>query len=614
MEQLSNTLTAKARASIAEAGIKPKSNLPSPVSITRDRPRALKTSSVITLLSIITIIGFCVRVIRLDSEGLSEDELNKLVAVEDYRSHGLSAQNSEHPMLMKAAITVSLIAADKWNSIIAPEAQSPLHLSMETSLRLPNALFGALALVLLFFLVREMFGSEIGYETGLIAAALMAFDPSSIGFNRIAKEDTLFLFFLLLAGCFWLRGRRAAETSEPASERYYWATAVSMGAMMASKYMAHFLGLFPSFYHIFQEIPSTKWRLGHKRWLIFIAIMALAFLIFSPTILLPATWLKMRAFAGEGLINHDSYEFMGTLFPNKMSLWLKGVPWYFYYVFIGVKIPVLIVIAAIAGLAQLCRKNTGDGRFFLFFWALFWFLPFTVLGGKFTRYFTTGLPIILILASVGIHHIALKLSGFFENNFSLKSLKPGIYPLVISVFLLAPMVAIANSAPYYRLYTNIIGETVMPTGSYFPHDEFYDGRIREAAFEIAKLAEGNATVASETPMLFKYYAGLVGRNDLISISLSDKTACARLQSGDFVIIARGRRYFSNASVIQLLESSAAPVSTLYMGNAEAVRIYQLNDKSFKSSGFAARDMRKGYTFPHESSYSNRGCASDTQGV
>jgi hypothetical protein len=37
----------------------------------------------------------------LSAEGLSEDELNKLNAVADYRAHGLTGANGEHPMLMK---------------------------------------------------------------------------------------------------------------------------------------------------------------------------------------------------------------------------------------------------------------------------------------------------------------------------------------------------------------------------------------------------------------------------------------------------------------------------------------------------------------------------------
>jgi len=63
------------------------------------------------------LAGFGFRVSDLGAEGLSEDELNKLQAVSDYREHGLTSANSEHPLLMKALLTVSVVAADKWNSI-----------------------------------------------------------------------------------------------------------------------------------------------------------------------------------------------------------------------------------------------------------------------------------------------------------------------------------------------------------------------------------------------------------------------------------------------------------------------------------------------------------------
>ena len=90
-------------------------------------------------------------------------------------------------------------------------------------------------------------------------------------------------------------------------------------------------------------------------------------------------------------------------------------------------------------------------------------------------------------------------------------------------------------------------------GTYFPHDEFYDARIREAASEIAVRARPGARVASETPGLVTYYARLRGREDILSLSLSETEAIRQLETGDFVIVARGRRYFSNeAEVARLL--------------------------------------------------------------
>ena len=35
--------------------------------------------------------------------------------------------------------------------------------------------------------------------------------------------------------------------------------------------------------------------------------------------------MRCSMFSGEKRIGHDSYEFMGVLYPHKMTDWLKGV-------------------------------------------------------------------------------------------------------------------------------------------------------------------------------------------------------------------------------------------------------------------------------------------------
>ena len=135
------------------------------------------------LLAVFVLLGFAFRVSNLSAEGLSEDELNKLQAVADYREHGLTSANSEHPLLMKALLTASMVVADKWNS--APSLGGRWPIATETALRFPSTVFGTLTAVLIYLLATELFGAEVG----LIAAALWTFDPMAIGFNRIAKED-----------------------------------------------------------------------------------------------------------------------------------------------------------------------------------------------------------------------------------------------------------------------------------------------------------------------------------------------------------------------------------------------------------------------------------------
>src|SRR5205085_12599654 len=108
-------------------------------------------------------------------------------------------------------------------------------------------------------------------------------------FNRIAKEDSFLLFFFLLANVFWLRGKRVAESTDQSPNKYYWATAASYGAMVASKYVPHLFAISICYYWIFQNLPEPRWRLGKKRLLAFFAILGLVLLVLRPAIPLPDT-------------------------------------------------------------------------------------------------------------------------------------------------------------------------------------------------------------------------------------------------------------------------------------------------------------------------------------
>lgn len=542
--------------------------------ISKSKVRSGSRTLVIAALTLMLLVGFGLRATQLGAEGLSEDELNKLQAVEDYRTHGLTAANGEHPMLMKALLTVSVVAVERWNAGALVASYPSLKISTEAALRLPGALFGAMTALLIFLLTTQLFGTEVG----LIAAALWALDPSGIAFNRIAKEDSFFIFFFLLANVFWLRGQHMAESESGRPEPFYWASAAAFGAMLASKYLPHFFGISVSYYWIFQGIKSTRWRLGKGRWLIFFAIMGIVFLICNPAILLPGTWHEMRAFAGEKRIGHDAYEFMGTLYGNQMTLWLKGNPWYFYYVFMAVKLAVPVVLAFLVGLPLLFRKRFGDGRFLILFWMLFWFMPFTVLGGKFTRYFTMALPVVLITAAIGVQYIGQQVARLFQNE----TMKSYVLSAVAVLVLAFPAYASASVMPHYRLYTNVLGGGWARAGSYFPHDEFYDASMREAVTELSRQAPVGARVASESPSLVTYYSGLAGRNDLVSLSLSDKSSMAQIAAGDFIIVARGRRYFSNDEIVAHLKSSSIPFATFSLGKVPALQVYVVDTDSLKA--------------------------------
>ena len=516
------------------------------------------------------IVGFGLRVWQLGSESLSEDELNKLQTVEDYRKNGLSGRNGEHPFLMKGLQTASVTIAEKVNESI----EADRRISEESALRFPTAMIGTLTILVLFLLFGELFGPTIG----IIVAGFWAVDPIAVGFDRVAKEDSFLLFFFLLANYFWLRGQSRAERGETNWLRYAWLAAIALGAMIASKYLPHLLAITAAYYFIFQSIPATKWRMGKIRWLTFFAIMGFAFILFNPTILIPETWHEMLKFGGEKRIGHDSYEFFGELYRNRLTAWLKGVPWTFYYVFILVKTPLLTFIFFLVGLPLLFKKKLGDGRYFVFFWAFMWFMPFSVLGGKFTRYFTLAEPLILLSAATGFYFILRWLSRKFSNLVGSKSAL-AVFQIALFIMLLLPsFVSSFSISPHFRLHTNIIGGGTKHSGSYFPHDEFYDTSTREIVQEITAKARPNAIVANETPGLFEYYAKKAGREDLVFVSLSDKEKVETLKSGDFIVAARGRRYFSNDRYLEFL-SSLTPIAEIKAGEIPSAQIYQLDKNS-----------------------------------
>ena len=529
-----------------------------------------------TALGVLVVAGFALRANGLSSEGLSEDELNKLEAVNEYRSQGLSSANGEHPLLMKALLTVSVVTADAWNRTSLVLAHPDLNVPVETSLRLPSALFGAFTAILIFLVATELFGWEIG----LLSAALWTFDPLAIGYNRIAKEDTFLIFFFLLTNFFWLQGQRVAE-SEPGKnpEKYYWAAAGALGAMLASKYVPLLIGIPCAYNYVFQKIPATRWVIGKKRFIKFFLVMGIAFLIFNPTILLPDTWRAMLKFSTNRMIGHDSYEFLGRLYPHKFSDWLRGEPWYFYLALIGTKMPVLPLAGFAGGLVLLFRRKAGDGRYFLLLWFAIWSLGFMFVGGKFTRYILSILPAVIITAAIGIQFAARRLAkicGWLLNNESVWIYAGGALPAVVVLFSIWSGV---TASPHYRFYVNSLAARVISGGEMFPQDEFYDAYMQQVMAEIAKRAQPGARVANETPSVATYYAKRAGRPDLICVELSDTAEIEKLQPGDFVIDARGRTYFSNQAILTRLSQSARAMFTVSVGDVPAASIYVLDQKS-----------------------------------
>ncbi len=181
------------------------------------------------------VIGLGFRVSRLAAIGFAEDEVNKVDAIEAY-SRGDITVNAEHPMLMKALMYISATRAG--------QGGGPDMLSDEFAYRLPNAIFGALTVIPLFLLTAAFFDRW----TGLLAAGFWAVGVNAITINRIGKEDTLLVFFMLFAFYFYLRAKQTSTRDLKTRSRNYLLSGISFGLMLASKY--------------FPQLPWTKCALS----------------------------------------------------------------------------------------------------------------------------------------------------------------------------------------------------------------------------------------------------------------------------------------------------------------------------------------------------------------
>jgi 4-amino-4-deoxy-L-arabinose transferase-like glycosyltransferase len=436
-------------------------------------------------------------------------------------------------------------------------------------------LFGAFTAILIFLVASELFGVEVG----LISAGLWTLDLVAISFNRIAKEDTFLVFFFLLASVFWLRGQRVAE-SQPHrnAQNFYWATAAAMGAMFASKYVLVMLAIIVSYNYTFQGIP-TRWVMGKVRYIKFFLIMGFAFVICNPAILLPGTWRAMANFISYRTMGHDSYEFMGQLYPHKFTDWLRGEPWYFYFVLLLTKVPILTLLGLASGLPLLFRRKTGDGRYFLLAWLSLWALAFMPPGGKFARYVTSLMPMAIMTAALGVHFIASQLGRLSAHVFKNPSVKTYTSTALASLFIVSAFWSAVRAAPHYRLYMNALGGGPANAGNYFPQDEFYDAYVRDAIIEIAKRAPAGAHVASEIKTVAEYYATQEHRPDLVCVLLSDPVGLQELRPGDFLIDGRGRFYISNQEMLHRLRQTSTPAFTVAVGKTTAAYVYVLDENS-----------------------------------
>jgi hypothetical protein len=194
---------------------------------------------VLTAVAALTVLGAGLRLYRLGHQSLWNDEIVTYISAAGtpWRVVTQRVENSNIPPLYYLVANASL-------SLGTPSG-------IETALRLPSVLVGALTIPLLFLVVRPWLGTRVA----LAAAACAAISPFHVWYSQEARPYALLLALALIAMACMQRAIR-----HPSSWRWKAATATALAATFYCHTVGLAFVLFAAAY-----IASEMWRWAPAR-------------------------------------------------------------------------------------------------------------------------------------------------------------------------------------------------------------------------------------------------------------------------------------------------------------------------------------------------------------
>ncbi len=312
-----------------------------------------------------------------------------------------------------------------------------------------------------------------GRTAGLFAAALTSASVTLVGYQRVAKEDTLLgLFLVLLLWCMAEAKAAADDGRDP--RRWEVLSAASLAGMLASKYF-FFLTPIPVVFYLWVRRDS-RWRVPLRRWAQLIGYAFALWVAVNWSPFLPSTWEYAKSYTTGQQTVHGSLFFMGRIYNNLVEYGLRGTPPWFYAVFAAVKLAPLTFLSSVAGLCLALWQRRPAHKLVLS-WLAVWFLVHSVSGSKWGRFFVSVLPAFLVLAG----YVAARLLE------QVRAPLPRWAAIAAAALLLPGTEALASvtHAPHYRLYISALGGGDARVQWYFPHCDYFDAGFREAVKYVA---------------------------------------------------------------------------------------------------------------------------------
>jgi len=506
------------------------------------------------LVLLLTVLALSVRLYRVDFNSLSEDEVAKWAAVQEYRHGHFVGVNSEHPMLPKMLAWASLTTGERWGRVAAAHGWPSLN--PEGWLRLPNVLLGALSTAILYLLCRRM----MGVAGSFAAAFFWAVAPLPVALNRLTKEETPLTFFTLLACYFYCRAQQA--DAGPPARRWYDLSAIGFGFGLASQYILHLIGL-NGLVWLFAGRMELNRKPSQFRYVRFFLVMILAFVVVNPVILSPGNVNAILHWLHHDGVRHNGYDFGGTLYMNMPGRLLAGIPWFYYFWLLLVKTPIPILVAVIVGSVLLLRDRRTLASCFFLSMGVIQLAGLSVCGAKWIRYSLPLLPFLFLAGGYAVQQTLKAAKG--------KVLSPALVGPAAVILLGWPLLQLQSWAPYYSFYLNSIGGEKQHIARYFAMDEVSEFDTREVAQKVCPFAPAAATVATARPMSMAYYLRACGRADLHIVPLYDTHYAPR--DGDLIVLEPSRRFFETQRFFDALGNSGMPHSEIRVGPVLASTIY-----------------------------------------
>ncbi|MEZ4770494.1 MAG: glycosyltransferase family 39 protein [Caldilineales bacterium] len=233
-------------------------------------PPALALNRVVILIAIV-VVGFALRVYKLDGQSLWYDE-------------AVTAQVTQQGIAELARWTADDIQPPLYYAVVA--AWKEVAGQNEAALRWPSVFFGVLMIALGYALGRRLFGQT----AGLLAAMLAAVHPLWVYYSQEARMYTLLTALGMLAGYALLRVLAAANSQNgyPKQRTFWWiGFAVASIALLYTHYFAAFLLLAFAVYFLVVVLvhrgPQTRRLLGEG--VIVTLVVGLAYLPWLPNAL-----------------------------------------------------------------------------------------------------------------------------------------------------------------------------------------------------------------------------------------------------------------------------------------------------------------------------------------